>query len=263
MDTHIFVATGNNSGSTFLLNLLSLCKNVVTFPRKEIEGGYVIDEGQHVSGTMPQFKLSEEGLIWTEVLDQISDNSRYSWDETRNSWEDQWGKHSNYYRGKWIILVEKSPHNLGRVNLLKKEFENPWFLTQVRNPYVVAEGVRRRMGKSKCNIRRAGTHAIKMLELAKVNLSTCDQLLTWRYEDLFTKPHIIQNMITESIFGLEDFSLGKIIPSKKMDGYENSKLSDQNPRQWDNLSDKDIRILNEVFDEHSNTMMFFNYERMT
>jgi hypothetical protein len=235
---------------------------VVTFPKKEIEGGYVIDEGQHVSGSMPQFKLSEEGLIWTEVLDQISDNGRYDWDETKNSWKDQWKKDYDYYRDE-RILVEKSPHNLGRVKLMQKEFENPWFLTQVRNPYVVAEGVRRRMGKSRCNIRRAGIHAIKMLELAKKNLPTCDQLLCWRYEDLFTKPHIIQDMITNSIQGIEDFSLDKIIPSKKIDGYEESMLTDQNPKQLDKLSEKDIRILNEVFDGHSNTMVFFNYERMT
>lgn len=259
MDTHIFVATGNNSGSTFLLNLLSLCKNVITFPKQEHKDGYIIIEGQHADKHgMPDFGLSENGLVWTERIDQIEDPKHYKWGQVKKSWDDLWRQHENYHK-KDRIFVEKSPHNLGRVNLLEKEFDNPWFLTQVRNPYVVAEGIKRRM---KCDIRRAGVHAVKMLVLARENLSNNNQVLTWRYEDLFTKPHIIQNMITESIFGLEDFSLGKTIPSKLMEGYENSILSDQNPRQLSNLSEKDARILNDVFDEHSNIMMFFNYERM-
>ena len=260
MDTYIFVATGNNSGSTFLLNLLSLCKNVITFPKIEHKDGYIIIEGQHAdSKGMPNFELSENGLLWTEHLDQVLNLQFYKWEQVKNSWDDLWRQHKNYHN-KERIFVEKSPHNLGRVGMMAKEFNNAWFLTQVRNPYVVAEGIRRRMG-SGCDIRRAGIQSIKMLELAKRNLYTCDQLLTWRYEDLFTKPHIIQNMITESI-GLEDFSLGKVIPSKKMGGYENSRLSNQNPKQLENLTEKDVRILNEVFDQNPEIMMFFNYERM-
>ncbi len=262
MDTHIFIATGNNSGSTFLLNLLSLCKNVITFPKREHDDGYIIIEGQHADKHgMPNFELSENGLLWTERLDQIKNSQHYKWEQVKKSWDDLWRKHDSYHN-KDRIFVEKSPHNVGRVHLLENEFENAWFFVQVRNPYAVAEGIRRRMGMSKCNIRRSGTHAVKMLRLCKENITNSNQVLAWRYEDLFTKPHIIQKMITGSIMGLEDFSLGKIIPSKKMDGYENSRLSDQNPRQLSNLSEKDVRILNEVFDEYPDIMMFFNYERM-
>ena len=262
MDTHIFVATGNNSGSTFILNLLSLCKNAVTFPKEPHKDGYIIMEGQHADKHgMPNFELRGNGLVWTENIDQVAGDKHYNWETIRSAWEDLWRRHQSY-NSRDRIFIEKSPQNVGRVHLLEEEFENAWFLAQVRNPYVVAEGIRRRMAASEYDIRRTGRHSIKLLELCKTNLEDCNQVLAWRYEDLFAKPHIIEDMISGSIFGLEDFSLTKVIPSKLMDGYEQSVLTDQNPKQLENLSEKDIRILNEVFDEYSNTMMFFNYERM-
>ena len=260
MDTHIFVTTGNNSGSTFILNLLDLCKNTICFPRNEGEVGYTISEGQHLSGSMPNFKLSNDGLVWTEQLDKVCNPVNYQWECIKKSWGEEWRKSKNFHN-KERIFVEKSPHNLGRVHILQEEFDNAWFLIQVRNPYVVSEGIRRRMGSS-CDIRRAGLHSIRMLGLAKTSLEKYEQVLAWRYEDLFCKPDIIQNMIADSIIGLEDFSLQEVIPSKMMGGYQESKLIDQNQRQLDSLSEKDIRILNSVFDEYSNIMTFFNYRRL-
>lgn len=261
MDTHIFVTTGNNSGSTILVNLLSWCKNVVTFPRNSHEEVWTIAEGQHVAqGHMPDFKLSNIGLVWTENLDRIQNNGNYNWDLIKKAWDVEWRKHENYHNLN-RVLVEKSPHNIGRVDILSDAFPNSWFLIQVRNPYVVAEGVRRRMG-SGCDIRRAGNHVFKMLQLCRENLEQHNQILAWRYEDLFEKPHIIQKMITDSIQDISDFNFDLQIPSKTLDGYIHMNLTNMNDRQLDNLSSKDIKILNSIFDSYKSTMKLFNYERM-
>lgn len=258
MDTHLFIATGNNSGSTLLLNLLSNCKNAVTFPKEPHEHSWVIMEGQHVAqGHMPGFKLSDDGLVWTEQFDRISNRSNYDWEQVKKSWDIAWRKSSNYHNRN-RVMIEKSPHNVGRIKMLAEEFEDSWFLVQVRNPYVVAEGIRRRMG-SKCDIRRAGNHVAKMMELCRQNIEQENQVLAWRYEDLFNKSHIIEKMITDSIVDISDFTFSLEVPSKTMDGYKTMNLTNMNYKQINNLDDKDIDILNSVFRPYIDTLTFFDY----
>ena len=188
---------------------------------------------------------------------EIQDPRSYDWTAIKRTWKQSWRKHPNFDNDN-RVFIEKSPHDVGRVHILEQEFPGTWFICQVRNPYIVAEGVKRRKG---CEIRRAAKHSIAMLNMQKQNVTHAQNVLAWRYEDLLPKSHIIEEMV-RTIPNLEDFSLQKSVPSNSIDGYLDRRIINLNNRQMASLNDKDIKIMNEEFDPYNNTLLFFGYERI-
>lgn len=265
MDKYIFITTGNQSGSSILQNLFASCEDIIHLDKKPEGDSYTIFEGSDLAqDSLPvcmNDSVSDMAYVWTEGISEIEKSESYNWEGIKKAWHSHWKKRSAY-KNDIRIFLEKSPENVGRVKALSENFDNAWFMCQVRNPYAVAEGVRRRMTSSKCNIRRAATHALKMLELQKENLKY-DNVLMWRYEDLWYKQNCIEQMIKDCL-NIIDFSIQRVVPANSVDGYiERHVVTDLNEKQIASLTEKDFHIINEVFDTRPDLMNFFNYERLT
>ena len=263
MSRHVFIATANQCGSTLLQHLFAKCENAVHIARKPLKDTYVINEwDQYVRGQLPNMQKTAHGYNWTELLDQIRNPEYYQWPAIKKTLMDLWSEHPQFDNMN-RVFIQKSPCDLGRVGMLQEEFPDACFVTQVRNPYVVAEGVKRRMvGIAECNIRRAGKHAIKVLCLAKENLEKYYNIMCWRYEDLPYKHKAIEGMVKGNMPLLGDFTVRASIPSNSVEGFKERKVIDLNPVQLSRLSAEDIKILNEEFDSHADVMNLFDYSRI-
>jgi len=262
MDTYLFISTGNQCGSTLIQHLFGMCENAVTLQSSPAHGSYVVQEGHHsirscsASGVIDNHRAD---LVWTEHLEAVQSDKAHDWEKIRAAWVSQWRGHANF-KNMDRVFIEKSAYDVGRVSMLSKEFENSWFVCQVRNPYAVAEGVARRWAG--VDVRRAAKHSIKMLQLQQENVETCTNVLSWKYEDLQSKKKIIEDLVNGSIPDINDFSLDKEAPANSIDGYLKREIINLNDRQIANLSSKDIKIMNEEFDPYNKTLLFFGYERI-
>jgi adenylate kinase family enzyme len=122
----VFIVGCYNSGTTLLGKLLSQHKNIS-----------YLDEGAHYTD---ELKIPDElgwPRMWCEVEDDIKkdidnvDSAR----NLRKDWSWLFDVDKNVY-------LEKSISNTARVEWLKKNFSNSYFVHIIRNGYAVAEGIR-------------------------------------------------------------------------------------------------------------------------
>lgn len=260
MDTYIFFLISNQSGSTLMHNLFAKCKNIITL-NSDLDN--TTTEGwQWVKNSTPNLDLAEQGksYVWTEAIQSIQDQKNYKWDDVKKTWNDMWRKHQNYHNDN-RIFIQKSPPDVGRAKMLFDNFENSWFICQVRNPYIVSEGVMRRRGDG--DIRRAARHAVKVLSIQKWNIENTQNLLAWRYEDIPIIPEKIENLINEAIPDINSFSFNQQVYATSLDGYIKRGFENLNNRQLERLDERQIRIINEEIDVHEDAFKFFKYERIT
>ena len=132
--THLFVICPNNSGSTFLKEVLATCRSTWNLER----------EGQAMLGYPGPVPDHRVALIWasTHALRQrFTDTNAYDWSRARRAWYFQ-----AYARDpEASVFVTKSPPHLLLVGELARHFANPKFLFMVRNPYAVCQGICRYM----------------------------------------------------------------------------------------------------------------------
>lgn len=260
MDTYIFFLISNQSGSTLMHNLFAKCKNTVTL---NADLHKTTTEGWHwVNSSMPNMELVEQNksYVWTEMIQSIQDPINYKWDDIKKTWNDMWRQHPNYHNMDRVFL-EKSPGDVGRAKLLSENFDNPWFICQVRNPYAVAEGIMRRRGDS--DIRRAARHAMNVLVIQKWNIEHIPNLLAWKYEDIPVIPEKIENLINDAVPGIKNFSFKQKFYASSLDGYVENDFNNFNDKQLNRLDERQFRIINEEIDTNENAFKFFNYERIT
>lgn len=256
MDAYLFILAGNQSGSTLLHNLFAQCPDAVTLNSDLHRTTY---EGcQWVKDSMPNTELNNQSYVWTEMIESIQNPANYKWDNIKKTWQDLWRTHKNF-DNKNRLFVQKSPSDVGRAIMIEENFENAWFVCQVRNPYVVAEGVARRFDG---DIRRAARHAIKMLDLQKQNIEKVSNLLAWRYEDIPAIPDVLERLVNDSIPLVDNFSFRRDFYATSIDGYLRKGFSSLNDRQLARLDERAIRIMNEEFEPYAKTIEFFKYDRI-
>jgi hypothetical protein len=206
---------------------------------------------------MPDIELNDHSYVWTEMEEAIANPANYKWDRVKKTWHDMWRRHKNY-DNKDRVFVEKSPSDVGRAHLLSENFENAWFVCQVRNPYVVAEGVARRRGDG--DVRRGARHAIKMLAIQKRNIEQVENVIAWKYEDIQIMPLVLEKMVNASVPCLSGFRMDREFYASSVDGYQKKQFSSLNERQLQRLDDRSIRIMNEEFAPYERVMKFFQYD---
>ena len=133
VQTHLFIICPNNSGSTFLKNVLATASQTWNLVR----------EGQHIYGFAGPKRYYGMHLIWAskqEWVDMFCDDRVYNWQRSRKAWYFQ--AFSRNPEAK--IFVTKSPPFLLYVDQLQRHFTNAKFIFMVRNPYAVVEGIYRR-----------------------------------------------------------------------------------------------------------------------
>src|SRR4051812_21132299 len=146
-EKYLFIICMNNSGSTLLERVFRSCRNMVTLPAgpdQQVNGqGFVLKYMPTPGQMQPPCTR-----IFSEKASVLEDESLYQWEKIKTIWRREWAKNPKFDIAHPRVFLEKSPANVYRATMLQKHFPNSFFLLVTRNPYAVAEGVRRRMGYS-------------------------------------------------------------------------------------------------------------------
>jgi hypothetical protein len=187
LDNHywLFILGLNNSGTTLLVDLLKSHPAMRWLP----------NEGQYLTGALPlpraygvprNFSRRPDIFHWTEKADPTP-ALRIQYD---------WALHFQQRPG---ILLEKSPPNILRSRWLQQNFRPSRFVTIIRHPYAVCEGIRRREGHT---IEEATLHWVRSNELLLDDVKHLQYCLCVSYEELclFPENHLEK---LETFLGLD------------------------------------------------------------
>ena len=227
VQTHLFVISPNNSGSTFLKNVLATSRHTWNLAR----------EGQHTKGFQGPSSRSERlPLLWAarpEWIERFTDTTKFNWSKTRDYWYFQSVAHDS----NATVFVEKSPPFLLNVEQLSENFRDARFLFLLRNPYAVAEGILRRCRKRPRDwfeqlhpVTATACHVARCMQKQKENIELFENQGTFfTYEQMCEQTDDVQRKIQKLVPQLDDLQLNQQI--------------------------------NQVFDEHQELLSSFGYER--
>lgn len=188
---HLFLLVANNSGSTLLHNLLKQSPDVSVLPYEgQLDNNW---RGPH------PIKLGVRH-IFTEKESIFRDPAQYDWEHNKTYWDSVWSK----YNPTAKVRLEKSPPNIVRTDMLLEHFADVKFISMIRNPYAMFEGIQR--GNQAATDEQAMRHAIRVIEIGNENRKL-DNCLFFTYEQLTTDTKAIVDQI-EGFLGIEgvDFS---------------------------------------------------------
>lgn len=251
VQTHLFIISPNNSGSTFLKNVMAHSAHTWNLDR----------EGQSTFG----FEGPTPGslglpLLWasdSEILAGLRKPGIYNWETNRRAWYFQATSRSP----SASVFVEKSPPFVLHVDQLAANFRNAKFIFMVRNPFAVAEGILRRYAKNfptrHLAIKQIAKHLIKCFQLQRENIERHgDQNLWFTYEQMCADPDGIGARIRELIPDLDDLRLNHRVEVK---GMYDEPLRDMNADQIARLTDDDLAQLSKLFSPHEDLLAGFGY----
>ena len=222
LDRHywLFVLGLNNSGTTLLVDLLKTHPTMRWLP----------NEGQYLTGALPlprtfavprKFSRRLDVFHWTEDADPAPAlRVQYDW--------------AYYYQRRPGILLEKSPPNALRSRWLQQNFRPSRFVTIIRHPYAVCEGIRRRDGHS---LEEAALHWVAANECMLADVEHLQDCLCLRYEDFCRQP-------AEHLDKLENFlGLDMPIDRKVLTTPRRIHNIDATPRPIGNLNERSLAQL--------------------
>lgn len=257
VDTHLFIMSANNSGSTFLKNVLATSR--LTW---NLRGGAMLAPGFVGPDIFLRGNPNRPQYIWAAEqrwLTALTDARAYDWRRSREAWHSQaWAQNP-----RASVFVAKAPPFLCLVDDIVEHFKNARFLFVVRNPYAVCEGICR-------SLRRLGTklvvsspeeaaarHVTACLRWQRRNVETHGERgLFFTYEKMCASPDEVARGISAMVPALSDLNLRQRLVVKNYD----SMLTDMNVRQIERLSGKQMDVLNSVFRENRELLGWFGYE---
>ena len=248
--THLFVICANNSGSTFLKEVLATCRATWNLPR----------EGQKMLGYAGPVPGGDIALIWAstrELRDSLTDTGNYDWPRSRRAWYFQ-----AYARDPQAsVFVTKSPPHLLLVDELARHFVNPKFVFMVRNPYAVCQGIcryKRGLLPAPELAEKAARHVVACLEQQRCNVEAHrSDGVSFTYETMCGEPNAVARQIATLVPELDDLELRQRVPVK---GQYDEMLTDMNTRQIGRLDLLQIAAFNRVFRAHREVLDYFGYE---
>jgi len=156
-----------------------------------------------------------------------------------------------------MVLLEKSPPNVIRAELLQEHFPNSYFIVMVRDPYALSEGLRRRQGYK---IERCATHWGESMRFQMKNLKILKKVVCIKYADLCDNQKLVKDKITALLPELDDFTFeGKLYGHHSLYGKEAMPIKNLNPDQIKNLGTNDIKRINSVLSKYKKEIKYFNY----
>lgn len=248
-----FIVSVNNSGSSFLKNVLSTCQNSIN----------LIAEGHFTRGFVGP-RLGNNLRIWanSECLPVVRDESYYDWPATKRAWYARTFSRSE----SASVFVEKSPTNLARVSMLEKHFAPNFYIFLVRNPYATIEGIRRRRLERprhrhpREGLRLYAEHVVNCLKIQRENAKRHNGkgvLLT--YEDMCDRYREAEYRIKELIPEFFDLSLYQRIPVRRQ---YNEVLTNMNAEQIDRLTVEDVNEIKTVLAPNEGVLAHYGYQLM-
>ena len=246
----------NNSGSTMLHYYLEKCCKAASLPQV-ISGQATSSEGQYIAKRfMPMPGKYNCQAVFTERSDIFSDVSNYNWDKITSIWKDGWLENNDI--SKDSILIEKSPTNVVRASMLQSIFSKPYFIIMVRNPYAVSEGIRRRHGHP---IERCIKHWVKSSIFQIQNIEKLKNNIYIKYEDLCNDQAYVKERIIKYLPELNDLSFNeKFSGHYSIYGSNEMHIKNLNDNQINNLSQRDISIINKHLNENLDVIKYFGYK---
>lgn len=139
--TNLFLLVPPRGGSNLLYDILCTSKNVEHMD---------YDEGEKYFADMPTYLnpwapcSCVHGFASRNIRFYRS-YDRYDWTRIKDVWNEAW----DTARTSRPILIEKSPPNIFRYDMLAREFPNSLFIGMLRNPYSQIESWTRHFGKNK------------------------------------------------------------------------------------------------------------------
>ena len=248
--THLFVICPNNSGSTFLKEVLAKCRVTWNLSR----------EGQMMLGYSGPVPGRDVALIWAStraLRELLADPGAYDWPRNRRAWYFQ--AYARDHRAS--VFVTKSPPHLLLVDELARHFADPRFLFMVRNPYAVCQGICRYMRGRLPDPElqeRAARHVVACLDRQRRNIQAHrSDGVFFTYEAMCGAPESTARRIRMLVPELDDLQLRRCVPVK---GQYEEMLTDMNARQVARLERRQVAAFNRVFRAHRNVLDHFGYK---
>lgn len=238
-DKWCFIIGCYNSGTTLLNQLLGLHPSIGSMP----------NEGQFYTRQLT--RGADVGLrrLWAlkpEIF-RMDENHKGLVDPDRLKREWAWF----YNDVDRPVLIEKTIANSARTRWLQQNFRPAYFIVLVRDPYAVAEGIRRKEGHTLEQAILQWKNSYNEIFSAQPFLENC---LVLTYEELTADPSATLLKIADFL-ELPAFNFKK--EGKQFTVHKfTSEISNQNARSYSNLSAEDFALINQIAGDE---IVSFNY----
>jgi hypothetical protein len=217
----LFIMGCNNSGTSLLSEVLGADPRMRTLPKG----------GQRLTDAIPDSARAGVGRIFTQRLDLFRWTEASPADPVRRLRYD-WARYFSQGPG---ILLEKSTPNAVRSRWLQKHFRPARFVTIVRNPYAVSEGIARRTPHP---IEEGARHWTRLHAILREDMKYLEQCLVVTYEDFCDRP-------TEQLERIRQFlGLAEPFDVSILERSFNAPNIDGKPAGLQNLNNRSFSRLN-------------------
>jgi sulfotransferase family protein len=257
-EKYLFIICMNNGGSTLLERVISECRNAVGFPApggpdKQVNGQGFVREFMPV----PRNMTPNCRRIWSEQANVLENESRYDWPKIKQRWREVWARNPKFQTANPRVFLEKSPPSVFRASMLQSYFESSFFVLMNRNPYAVAEGIRRR---AKLPIDRCVQHWIRCAQQQIRNEQNLRRKIRLSYEELSGNPEYCRDKVVQLVPELSDLDLGKDVAVHSIEGHVRQRIVNYNPKQIATLSSDDLAATNRHLAQVPEVMAHFGYD---
>ncbi len=246
MNKQLFILTPSNSGSSFLVESLLKCKNIVGIPEVYASEASLINKSENF-GMYKTGRLNRYNTVQPHIYKEYVD---INW------------KRNNKYKAEGKILIEKSPgYSIFAAMDVEKVFEDPNFIILIRNPYAYVEGICRR-DKDYTNHKKlsAINYWVECAKQQIINYKKLESRVLFTYESMCNAPEEIEEIIKDYMSPyLDDFSLQHELRIDSIEGRVNRAVTNYNEAQISKLSISDISLIKNYLKFHQDVLEFFNY----
>jgi|GEM_PF-754547 len=241
----IFLLTPPNSGSTAIAQTFMSCQNVAGL-KDNGEGQWLIKGLSDSDRWSDAKQINKKSLrsVWMDTFNHLHENNQIT------------------------HIIEKSPPNMVRIDILKETFPQHIVIASNRDPYANVSSKLFRYTSGLEGLSTNDRHR-RVLQLTEqwVKHSTLlrHQIVKHNipylsYEDFCADPTSLQGLIDKSRFSGEinlDFS-GLV----KVKDYCPQGIMDFNSKQKSNLRHEDFSAITDILKPHEGLLSFFNYETL-
>jgi hypothetical protein len=219
--TWVFIVGCNNSGTTLIHDLLAATGQFSFMPH----------EGQRYTQVLRRAQKKGHERVWSEYLAELRLDESAPMQGVPRLWFDWLAAASRPLQDR---ILEKTTANAVRMKWLQRAFPQSAFVGVVRNPYAVAEGIKRKGGK---NVARGARHWRCVNEIMLSDASDVRRFLLVRYEDFVAAPQQVTQHV-ESLLGESGTGSGaSTAPATARE------IRDMNAASIDRLSLDEIRVV--------------------
>ena len=230
---HLFILSPPFCGSTLLTEILSTSKNL------SCNNNIGLKEGQHLPET--------HSLLFTQ--DRWDPNKKINWLIIKSIWNKYWDRSKD-------ILLEKSPPNICRAEIINEVFNNSKYICLIRNPYAQIQSNIRRYNT---DISDATEKYISYLKYQKNNLEKLSNTLLISYEELADNPIKTKEKIISFIPQLSDINIDLKFKAHNMRMKKEMGIINLNNDSISALNKNQIDSINSSLKKHQDLIEFFNY----